>query len=85
MMNLQQKVMDAMARAVPLDPATVKPDSTFESLGIDSLDVVNIVFELENTLKIKIPEDFSVSEVANVAELTAAMKTILGAKETCLA
>lgn len=85
MMNLQQKVMDAMARAVPLDPATVKPDSTFESLGIDSLDVVNIVFELENTLKIKIPEDFSVSEVANVAELTAAMKTILGTKETCLA
>lgn len=85
MMNLQQKVMDAMARAVPLDPATVKPDSTFESLGIDSLDVVNIVFELENTWKIKIPEDFSVSEVANVAELTAAMKTILGTKETCLA
>ncbi len=85
MMNLQQKVMDAMARAVPLDPATVKPDSTFEGLGIDSLDVVNIVFELENTLKIKIPEDFSVSEVTNVDELTAAMKTILGTKETCLA
>ncbi len=85
MMNLQQKVMDVVARAVPLDPATVKPDSTFEDLGIDSLDVVNIVFELENTLKINIPEDFSVSDVANVAELTAAMKTILGKKENCLA
>ena len=85
MINLQQKVMDAVAQAVPLDPATVKPDSTFEDLGIDSLDVVNIVFELENTLKIKIPEDFSVSDVANVTELTAAMKTILGKKENCFA
>lgn len=85
MTNLQQKVMDAVARAVPLDPATVKPDSTFEGLGVDSLDLANIVFELENTLKIKIPEDFSVSEAANVAELTAAMKRMLGEKENCLA
>ena len=85
MMNLQQKVMDAVARAVPLDPATVKPDSTFEGLGIDSLDAVNVVFELENTLKIRIPEDFSVYEVADIAELTTAMKAFLGTREDCLA
>jgi acyl carrier protein len=83
MENLQQKVVDAVARAVPLDPRSVKHDSTFEELGVDSLDAVNIVFELETVLKIKLPEEFAVSEPSDVMQLTAAMKTLLDEREGC--
>ena len=77
MEDLQRKVMDAMARAVPLDAASIKPNSTFDELGIDSLDVVNIVFELESALEIKIPEDFRLSALGNVTQVTAAMENLL--------
>jgi len=45
----------ADTQRIPLD--TIKPDSTFEELKIDSLDGINILFGLENEFNINIPDD----------------------------
>ena len=78
MRNVQELVISSIARAVPLDPETIRPHSTFEELAIDSLDVVNIVFDLENEFGIKLPDDFSLSELTDVAAVTSAMQSFVG-------
>ncbi len=55
-MNVEEKVMEIITREQHLAPESVKPDSTFAELGIDSLDGVNILFALEEEFKIDIPD-----------------------------
>lgn len=58
-MNIEDKVIEIVTREQHLDPGTVKPDSTFAELGIDSLDGVNILFALEQEFKIDIPDSIA--------------------------
>ena len=55
--SIQDRVLRVIAttRRVPLE--TVRPDSTFEELGIDSLDRLNILFELEGEFDIQIDDE----------------------------
>ncbi len=55
-MNIEAKVIEIIAREQHLQPGVVRPESTFEELGIDSLDGVNILFALEEEFKIDIPD-----------------------------
>ena len=45
---MYEKLVNYAARQLELDPAEITPDSTFESLGIDSLDVVEMIMDLED-------------------------------------
>jgi acyl carrier protein len=45
----------SQTQKIPAD--TVKPESTFADLKIDSLDAINILFALENEFNINIPDD----------------------------
>ena len=55
--SIEERVLRVIAttRRVPLD--TVRADSTFEELGIDSLDRINILFELEGEFDIEIDDE----------------------------
>ena len=55
--ELGAKVIDTIARTQRLPAGTVTLDSTFEQLQIDSLDGINIVFELEKEFDIEIPDE----------------------------
>ena len=45
----------AETQRIPVD--SVKPESTFEDLKIDSLDGINIVFAIENEFNLNVPDD----------------------------
>lgn len=60
--NLTERVLRIIAETQRKDPAQVKIDSTFEELGIDSMDGVNIVFALENEFNVNVPDE----EVKNI-------------------
>lgn len=77
MEGLHSEVISTIARAVPIDPGDISEDSTFKQLGVDSLDVVNIVFELEHTFGIKIPDEFSLAALEDVKGVTRAIETLL--------
>ena len=47
---MYEKLVAFAAEHLELDPAEITPDSTFEDLGIDSLDIVEMVMELEGEL-----------------------------------
>jgi len=55
-MNIEETVIRIIAQENHLEPGSVTLDSTFEELGIDSLDGVNVLFALETEMNITIPD-----------------------------
>lgn len=54
-MNVQDKVIAIIAEQAVLEPSDVRPDSTLEDLGIDSLGLVESIFAIEEAFDISIP------------------------------
>ena len=59
--DLEQRVIDLIARKKKLDPATVTLDSTFEQIGVDSLDAADLLFTFEDDFKIIVPDEVATS------------------------
>jgi acyl carrier protein len=55
--TLARQVIALIARSKEVDPETIGLDATLEDLNIDSLDGLNLFFELEEALDISIPDD----------------------------
>ena len=55
-----------LAENLDIDPESVKSDSTFESLGIDSLDLLEIITELEDRLDIDFGEPEGLQKVGDL-------------------
>ena len=49
-----EKLAKYAARTLELDIDDISPDSTFESQGIDSLDVVEMIMDLESELGVEL-------------------------------
>lgn len=59
--------------------SAITPASTFEELGIDSLDGIQIVFALENEFDISIPDD-AVKSIRGVADIAEGIDKLLAEK-----
>jgi acyl carrier protein len=55
--EVSTRVLRIIADNQRKDIALVTIDSSFEELGIDSMDAVNIVFALENEFNINVPDE----------------------------
>jgi len=58
-----EKVIDLLAKHVDKDPSEITAETTFESVGIDSLDTVELIMELEEQLDCELELDEKVSTV----------------------
>ena len=66
---MYEKLAAYAAKQLDLDLAEITPDSTFESLGIDSLDVVEMVMDLESELGIELEmEDQKITTFQELAD-----------------
>ena len=64
-----EKLAKYAARTLELDIDDIRPDSTFESLGIDSLDVVEMIMDLESELGIELEmEDQKIATFQELAD-----------------
>jgi len=75
-MNIEEKVIKIIEREQHLEPGTVKPTSTFEELGVDSLDGVNILFAVEEEFKIDIPDSIA-QNMRSVAQVVDSLNRVL--------
>ena len=64
---MYEKLAKFAAKQLELDVAEITPDSTFESLGIDSLDIVEMIMDLEGELGIEL--DMEDQKIATFQEL----------------
>lgn len=55
-MNTYETIVGIISDKMDIDPGDIALDSTFESLSIDSLDMVEIVMDLENEFDIEMEE-----------------------------
>jgi len=62
-----EKLANYASKQLELDVTEITPDSTFESLGIDSLDVVEMIMDLETELGIEL--DMEDQKIATFQEL----------------
>ena len=66
---MYEKLVSYAAKQLELDAAEITPESTFESLGIDSLDIVEMIMDLETELGVELDmEDQKISTFGELAE-----------------
>lgn len=74
-----ERVLRTLAETQKLPAEKVTPDATFEQLGIDSLDGINILFALENEFNINIPDE-SARLVRDVRQLAEGVQKLVNEK-----
>ena len=79
--ELQTKVLEIIAqqKRIPVDQVTI--DSSFAELGLDSLDAVNILFELEGAFDINISDD-KARQIKSVREMVEGVRTLVAEKKS---
>ena len=70
------KVLDLIAATKRIPRESVSINSTFEELGMDSLDAINLMYEIESTFNISVPDE-AVKSVTNVQQLMEKLKGVL--------
>ena len=66
---MYEKLVSYAAKQLDLNPDDITPNSTFESLGIDSLDVVEMIMDLETELGVELEmEDQKIATFQELAE-----------------
>ena len=73
-MDIGAKVIDIIAEQAILEPSDVTLESTLDSLGIDSMGLVESIFAIEEAFDIQIPfnandpsdSEFNISSVSSI-------------------
>lgn len=74
---VQREVIAAIAAAKKIPPERIALDSTFEELGVDSLDSLTILFALEERFDISIPDE-AARGMRRVREVVDGLEHMLG-------
>ena len=74
--ELIQRIRSVIANTqrIPIEKVTI--DSSFEELGIDSMDGVNILFALENEFNITIPDE-AAKQIRNVRQMMEGVERLI--------
>ncbi len=73
-MTTLETIQEILNENLDIDPTTVAADSTFESLGIDSLDMVELVCEIENRFDIELGEAEGLDTVGKLVDYIDSLK-----------
>jgi acyl carrier protein len=73
--TVYEKLVSYASKQLELDPSEITRESTFESLGIDSLDIVEMVMDLESELGIEL--EMEDQKIATFGELAAFIESKL--------
>lgn len=69
--SVQETVFNIIAKEAGIDVAKITPESTLKDLEIQSLDAVQIIFEIEDHYKITLPDrdpNFDTESVTGLVE-----------------
>jgi len=68
--RIWESICSAMAEEFELDQGQMRPDSKIkDDLGLDSLDIVDMVIVLENTFDFKIEDKTALKEIVTLADV----------------
>ena len=78
--TIQARIFRVISESKRINLAAVQSDRTFEELGIDSLDRLNLLFDLESEFGIEI-DDEQAKQASKVGDIVAGIQQLLMARE----
>lgn len=78
--TVQARIFRVISKSKRINLAAVQSDRTFEELGIDSLDRLNLLFDLESEFGIEI-DDEQAKQASKVGDIVAGIQQLLMARE----
>ena len=79
--DIESRCIEIIAKSKSIPEDSVTLDSTFDSLAIDSLDKINISFEVEEAFDIEIPDE-ALGTLKTVGDVVSGVRKILAARTT---
>ncbi len=77
--DIAQRCIDIIAKSKNIPADTIHLDTTFEQLNIDSLDKINISFEVEEAFDIAIPDE-ALGSLKNVGDVVNGVSQLVATK-----
>jgi len=71
--EITAKIIQLIAAVKRIPEENVTIDSTFEQLGLDSLDAINLIYEIESDFNISVPDEVARS-IKDVRQLKRPLK-----------
>ncbi|HSS07929.1 MAG TPA: phosphopantetheine-binding protein [Rhodanobacteraceae bacterium] len=81
MSTVQDTIFDIIARESGVDRAKITPEATLKDLDIQSLDAVQILFEIEDHFKITMPDRDPNFDTESVKGLVDTVKKLVGEQQ----
>jgi acyl carrier protein len=78
--EIREKVLLIVATHARRDPASLTPDTTFDELRMESLDIVQILFGIEDTFDVYVPTENQQLRSATLGHLCDGVKALIAAK-----
>jgi len=78
MTTIFERLRAIVAKKYSLDPAAITPESTLESLGLDSLDLIELLFDVEDEFAIRVPQDGgSALKTATIQDIVESIRALV--------
>jgi acyl carrier protein len=77
--DIAKRSIEIIAKAKNIPTDTINLDTSFEELNIDSLDKINISFEVEEAFDIAIPDD-ALGSLKTVGDVVRGVEQLVAAK-----
>lgn len=68
MANIKEKLVDILAEYKNVDPSDIETDLPFSELGLDSLDVAELVMQIEDDLGVTLEMSAQYNTIDKLAE-----------------
>ena len=78
--SIEARCIELIALQKELPPESISLDSSFEELGMDSLDKVTLAFDVEETYGIDIPET-ALATIKSVQDMVQGVERAIQAKD----
>jgi len=78
--SIEERVLKVISKSQRVPIEKISPESTFEELGIDSMDAINILSDLESEFDIEI-DDEKAKQLCKVSEMVEGVTLLVRAKE----
>jgi acyl carrier protein len=79
MNEIASRCIDIIAKSKSISPDAITLASTFDELNVDSLDKINISFEVEEAFNVEIPDD-ALGSIKTVGDMVDGVTKLQAAK-----
>ncbi len=80
MAEVRNKIIQIMATECEVDPARIVPEATLDDLGISSVDLVQVMFQIEEEFDVYLADEEIGADTESVGQLLEAVEKLIAAK-----